>query len=220
MTPFLTVLVFLVVGWFAAGTIWNVRKGSAAMRWMQGGLPLLGERTTVRWLGTTSVELGIEQAKAPFAQVAVVVFLEPRDVPWLWALARQSGRRDTLIIRAKLRHAPDADLEAVDGQSWSGRDALRQLGSENWSERKAGKPGATSLLVKRGGDEGRMEELLGVARGAGMEVRRLSIRRSPNHLLLHVDLPALTTDAAAFGVKPPPAESRLRSASLHAAGRP
>ncbi len=197
MTPFLTVLVFLVVGWFAAGTIWNVRKGSAAMRWMQGGLPLLGERTTVRWLGTTSVELTIEHAKAPFAQVAVVVFLEPRDVPWLWALARQSGRRDTLIIRAKLRRTPEADLEALDRRSWSGRDALRQLGSENWSERDAGKPGP-SLLVKRGGDEGRMEELLGVARGAGMEVRRLSVRRSPSHLQLHIDLPAPSTDAAVF----------------------
>jgi hypothetical protein len=198
VTPILTALVFLVVGWFAAGTIWNVRKGSAAMRWMQGGLPLLGERTTVRWLGTTSVEMGIEQAKAPFAQVAVVVFLEPRDVPWLWALARKNGRRDTLIIRAKLRRTPDADLEVVDGQSWSGRDALRQLGTENWSERDAARPGATPMLIKRGGDVGRMEELLGVARGVGMEVRRLSIRRSPTHLLLHVDLPALTTDAAGF----------------------
>ena len=32
----------LVVAWFAAGTIVNVRKGRALMRWMQDGLPLLG----------------------------------------------------------------------------------------------------------------------------------------------------------------------------------
>ncbi len=198
MTPVLTLVLLFVVGWFAAGTIWNVRKGSAAMRWMQGGLPLLGERTTVRWLGTTSVELGIAQAKAPFAQLAVVIFLEPRDVPWLWAMARHRGRRDTLIIRAHLRRAPEAELEALDRQSWSGRDALHQLPSEHWTERETGQPGATSLLVKRGGADARLEELLGIARGVGMEVRRLSIHRRPTHLQLHVDLPAATTDAAGF----------------------
>ena len=76
------------------------------MRWMQGGLKLLGERTTVRWLGSTAVELGNREAKAPFEEVTVVVFLEPRDVPWMWALSRARGRRDTLIVRGQLRRPP------------------------------------------------------------------------------------------------------------------
>src|ERR1035437_6499979 len=75
------VLVTIVMGWFAAGSIWNVRKGKAALRWMQGGLPLLGERTTVRWLGTTSVEMVIAKARKPFEQATLVIFLEPRHAP-------------------------------------------------------------------------------------------------------------------------------------------
>jgi hypothetical protein len=48
--------------WFAAGSAWNVRMGKAAMRWMQDGLPRVGERTTVRWIGSISVEMVIQKA--------------------------------------------------------------------------------------------------------------------------------------------------------------
>ncbi len=43
MTELIGVAAVAVVAWFAAGTIWNVRAGRELMRWMQGGLPLLGE---------------------------------------------------------------------------------------------------------------------------------------------------------------------------------
>jgi hypothetical protein len=198
LTPILMVLVFILMGWFAAGTILNVRKGSAAMRWMQGGLPMLGERSTVRWLGTTSVELRIREAKPPFTEVAVVVFLEPRDVPWLWALNRSWGRRDTLIIRGLFRRTPDEELEALDRQSWSGRDAVRELGEERWSERGKSADGELSVLIKVDSAGAQADALLDLARGAGMRVRRLSVRRKEPHLVLHVDLPAVSSDAAAF----------------------
>ena len=99
MTELIAIAAVAVVAWFAAGTIWNVRTGRELMRWMQGGLPALGERTTVRWLGSTAVEMVIRDGKAPFAGVTLVIFLEARDTPWMWAIGRSRGRRDTLIIR-------------------------------------------------------------------------------------------------------------------------
>jgi len=97
MTELIGIAAVAIVAWFAAGTIWNVRKGRTLMRWMQGGLPLLGERTTVRWLGSTAVEMVIRDGKAPFASVTLVIFLEPRDLPWMWALGRSRGR---MLVRA------------------------------------------------------------------------------------------------------------------------
>jgi hypothetical protein len=64
MTELVGIAAVAVVAWFAAGTIWNVRTGRALLRWMQDGLPLLGERTTVRWLCSTAVETAIPQGKA------------------------------------------------------------------------------------------------------------------------------------------------------------
>ena len=189
-------LVAIVMVWFAAGSIWNVRKGKATMRWMQGGLHLLCERTTVRWLGTTAVELALVNPKAPFEDVTLVIFLEPRDVPWLWGFSRSRGRRDTLILRARLRRAPHGDLEALDRSSFAGRDALRRMASERWSVREAAASGARPVYYKVEGTLPLADDLLELARAGGLTVRRLSVRRTEPHLQLHVDLPAASAPAA------------------------
>jgi hypothetical protein len=186
-------VVAVVMVWFAAGSIWNVRKGKATLRWMQDGLQLLCERTTVRWLGTTAVELVLSKAKPPFEEVTLVIFLEPRDVPWLWGFSRTRGRRDAFILRA--RHA---DLEALDRSSFAGRDALRRMASERWSVRESAAPGAPPVFYKVEGALPLADDLLELARAGGMTVRRLSVRRVEPHLQLHVDLPAGSAPAAEF----------------------
>ena len=182
-----------VVAWFAAGTIWNVRKGSALMRWMQdggpeGGLRALGERTTVRWLGSTAVEMVIRDAKAPFTGVTLVIFLEPRDLPWMWALGRSRGRRDTLIVRAVLRRPPALELEVLDPLSWSGRDALARVPRE-WLLREAAAPGGLVVHHAGAGALAHADALLALAERAGLAVRRLSLRCAEPNLQIHVALP-------------------------------
>ncbi len=177
-----------VVAWFAAGTIWNVRKGSALMRWMQSGLPALGERTTVRWLGSTAVEMVIRDAKAPFAGVTLVIFLEPRDLPWMWALGRSRGRRDTLIVRGALRRAPALEFEALDPASWSGRDALPRVPPE-WSVRQAAVPGGVVVHHANAAALAHADALLALAQRARLVVGRLSVRRTEPNFQLHVPLP-------------------------------
>ena len=195
MTVLLTVSALLVVVWFAAGTFWNVRKGSAVMRWMHGGLPLLGERTTVRWLGSTSVEMTIQRANPPFDRVTVVIFLEPRDVPWMWALSRRSGRRDTLIVRGSLRDGPRTDVEILDRSSWSGRDARRRIGSNDWLVREPSSPQDLAVYYKTPAGLALGEVMTGLALEAGLTVRRLSIFRNEHGFQVHVDLPSTTTAA-------------------------
>jgi hypothetical protein len=124
--------VLLVVGWFALGTHLNVRRGEAALRWLQDGLPLAGEKTTLRWLGSSAVELKLQPAKAPFHEAAVLVLLEPRDVPLLWWLFRWRGRRDLFIFRASLNRHPHRELEALNLAAWSVRSVRRRVQAEGW----------------------------------------------------------------------------------------
>jgi hypothetical protein len=115
-------LVILVMGWFAFGTQRNIRRGNDVLRWLQGGLPMIGRRTTLQWLGSSAAQLTMADADAPFRDATVTVVLEPRDVPPLWAYARYRGRRDFLIVRANLRQPPRYVLEAWDPGSWTGRN--------------------------------------------------------------------------------------------------
>jgi hypothetical protein len=184
MTELVGIAAVAVVAWFAAGTIVNVRKGRALMRWMQDGLPVLGERTTVRWLGSTVVEMTIREARPPFASVTVVVFLEPRDLPW----GRLLRRRDTLIVRGMLRRAPEVEFEVLDPASWSGREAAPRVPPE-WQARPAGAAGG--LVVHHSSAEGvtRAGTLLAAARDARLDAMRLAARRGEPHFQLHVPLP-------------------------------
>lgn len=198
MSQALLALVAFVLGWFALGSAANVKRGNRALKWLQGGLKALGDKATVRWIGTTAVDLGLAQAKAPFESASLVVFLAPRDLPWLWAVSRARGRRDTLILRTRLHKPPIADVDLLDRASWSGRDALRARKGERWSVRESVEPGGLAVYYKFDEALARADALEVEARGAGAAVRRLSVRRNEPHLELHVDLPAAPLDAAGF----------------------
>jgi hypothetical protein len=188
MTELIGIAAVAVVAWFAAGTIWNVRTGRTLMRWMQDGLPLIGERTTVRWLGSTAVEMAIRDGKAPFNGVTLVIFLEPRDLPWMWAIGRAQRRRDTLIVRGVLRQAPKVEFEALDAASWSGREALSRVPTD-WPVRGAREPGGIVVHHENAAAIRQADALLQLAQGAGLTVKRLSVRRSEPHFQLHVPAP-------------------------------
>ncbi len=189
MTELVGIAAVVVVAWFAAGTIWNVHAGRSLMRWMQEGLPVLGSRTTVRWLGSSVVEMVIGEAKAPFAGVTVVIFLEPRDLPW-WPLSRMRGRRDTLIIRGVLKRPPAVQLEALDPASWSARDALPRV-PKDWAAQKNG-------LVILYENPPALERAQALLARAGLAVSRLSVRRTEPHFQLHVPLPDRQRPAREF----------------------
>jgi hypothetical protein len=184
MTELVGVVAVAVVAWFAAGTFWNVRLGRELMRWMQDGLPVLGSRTTVRWLGSTAVEMVIREAETPFTGVTLVIFLEPRDLPWMWAIGRSRGRRDTLIVRGGLRRAPAFELEALAPGSWSGRDALARVPRE-WAARENG----IVVYHENAAALAHADALLALAERFGLTVQRLSVRRTEPNFQLHIPIP-------------------------------
>ncbi len=127
------VVVIFVVGWFAVGTHYNVRKGEESLRWLQEGLPLIGEKTTMQWLGSSVVQLKIQHARAPFRDAEVLVVLEPRDVAPLWGIARLRHRRDLFVFRAALRKDPRLELEVFDPGSWRLGVSDARIKNEQWA---------------------------------------------------------------------------------------
>jgi hypothetical protein len=198
----LLILLVAVMLWFALGTQRNVRRGNELLRWLQDGLPLLGKRTSMRWLGSSAVVLKIADAAPPFREAEVVVVLEPRDVAMLWAWSRRRGRRDFVIFRGWLRSAPRLELEVGDARGWTGQDRLRRLDEEAWREagwghehvRASVSPEADPAEARRAWEA--LDEVSG-------GVWRISVRRDHPHLEVHVMPPDPATPArrliGAFG---------------------
>jgi hypothetical protein len=186
----------VIMGWFALGIIFNLRRGDALLRWLQTGLPRIGERTTFRWLGSSVAELVIAKAKNPFRRLDTLIVLTPRDVPWMWFWARLRGRRDTLILRAHLAVAPRLDLELADPASWTGRTALEQVRQRGWESQ----PYADGLLLMAPAG------LLNLAGSVASSLTdrlaqlspktyRLGLHKEAPHLELHIPFPDKQSDA-------------------------
>jgi hypothetical protein len=191
-----TLLLITFLLWFALGTQRNVRRGNDALRWMQTGLPLLGERTTMRWLGSSAVELKLSKLRQPFADAAVVIVLEPRDLSWLWALGRARGRRDFLILRARLEQSPRFELEAGDARGWTGQDRLRRLDlDDGWHTAEWGGSTVRVAHTKGADAEAVRRQWHSFERATG-GVWRISVRRDTPHLEVHVRLPRPLPPAA------------------------
>lgn len=187
--PWLLLLVAVVMGWFAFGIIFNLRRGSAVLRWMQAGLPLIGERTTLRWMGSSAVELVIAKAKPPFRRCELVLVMEPRDVPWFWLWTHAHGRRDLLIFRAQLNNSPRLEWDTVDPKTWTGRMALSQASVSQWGNQALE---GYRFLAPKASLPVSIEDapvLLESSRLVQPVLWKLSLRREYPQLELHFPLP-------------------------------
>ena len=184
----LAVIVFL--GWFAVGTQYNVRLGNNALKWIRKGLPLIGERATLRWLGSSVVELKIDKARDPFRSSTLLVILEPRDIPMLWWWGRARGRRDLIIVRGQLRAAPHFDLEARGQKVW-GQAEIRRDVSPKWIAVQGGVANSMSADYRGSISPFSINRLIVSASLSldGVTLTRLAIRRAVPNLEVHFILP-------------------------------
>ena len=187
--PFLLLIALVVVGGFALGTGWNVRRGNDALKWLREGLPIIGERTTLRWLGSSVVELKMAKAKEPYRNVETLIVFEPRDVVFLWAWSRWQGRRDLLIFRGQLTNAPKYEVEIFDPQGWTTHHTERDVQKKNWT--RADLPDSPSLHAYYSGSAGvdATKSLTDIAARAGGKLVRLSVHRDMPNIEAHWLLP-------------------------------
>ena len=195
----LVIVVIVVMGWFAIGFIYNLRRGEAVLKWMQAGLPDIGPRTTFRWLGTSVAELVIAKAKNPFRRLETLLVLAPRDVFWMMIVSAFQGRRDTLIFRAGLSSPPFLDLELADPKSWSGRAALNQVTARGWESKPYQ---GLQLMAPRGFLDmaaATLDRLAAPMQKLSPRYLRLSLRKNTPNLEVHVPFPdTRNTDAVQF----------------------
>lgn len=191
------VLVAVVLLWFAVGTQLNIRKANRAMRWLQSGLPLLGPRTTLRWLGSSIAELKIVDPRTPYRAAVAMIVLEPRDLSALWALSRGRGRRDFLLLRLDLIRAPRFRADLIDPQAWTARDRRSDdapfAHQDTWTDTTA-----RTIAVRSDGaaDLARLRTAWDRLSGLSGGVWRISVRQLVPHVEVHCLFPSLETGDA------------------------
>ncbi len=189
----LVVAVIIIMGWFAFGVLYNLRSGDSLLKWMQAGLPGIGQKTTFRWLGTSVAELVIAHGKKPFRRLETLLVFKPRDIFWMTILAYFQGRDDIVIFRAQLTTAPVTDLELIDPKTWSGRDTLKQFTDRQWESKTYQ---GLQLMAPKGLLDlatTTLDRLTAPMEKLSPRYARFSLRRDTPNLELHVPFPAFRT---------------------------
>lgn len=182
--------------WFTVGTQLNMRRGARLLSWVQEGLPILGDRARLRWMGNSVAAITIPDGTPPFREAEVMLVLEPRDLGAIWAFARQRARRDFFLIRLNLVASPDFAADLLDPHRWT------PPGTPPLDDRLRPVPDATDPDGYDLRDDGtaprdelrRLWQTLTVASG---KVWRLSVRKDAPHLEIHVVPPDLRAAGSA-----------------------
>lgn len=185
----LIVIALVVVGWFGFGTIANIRVGNRAVKWLREGLSIIGEKTTMSWIGSAAVQLNIAKAKGAFRSTETVFAFEPRDVVFLWLIARWQGRRDLMIFRGTLNTAPNFDLEIFDPHSWLATHPQKEIRERNWQQIALPEQFRMHAYSSGALDAAVVQSLITLATRAGAKLTYLSVRRRLPNLQAHWRLP-------------------------------
>jgi hypothetical protein len=191
------VLSALFLAWFLNGTATNRRLGDQILRWLQGGTKPLGRMSEARRIRGSAVQLTIKDSAVPFRQVDLIVDLEPRENPPLWLYNHLLGKRDELVIQAKLRSAAQQELEINrEGARKTADKRAFDVSQLNTIESSAGN---YTLKSSKGLDPAMFDCLEIFLAKYGSAVEHFSLKRSPPHVQVNLLLsPLLDNDPELF----------------------
>jgi hypothetical protein len=186
----LAVLIGLAVAWLVLGVLGNVRRGHRAAGWAAEGLRPLGQRTDVRWVGTSAVELEVAEAAEPFRRASARLVLVPREAPWRWIASLLTGQGDLLVFRADLISPPVTEFRVDARGSWAARSASRDGARRRWTVEDTTRCVVSAPRAGWEAARDRAVTLMALAGETHSEVLRLTVRRGSPHFEAYLPLPS------------------------------
>lgn len=190
-SPIVTIVLLgllALLGWYFIGMQFNIRRGRNALRWLEQGLPIIGEKAALNWSGVSHVEIQVPKAKEPFRSADVIIDLVPRETPFWWFRNQRARARDTIIVRAQLRAAPRFDLVSYSPRVRAD-EQLKRSGTGQWAAVQGGLANAMVADIRGSISPYAVNRLIMQTTLEGMILTRLIVHRSAPNLEVHYLLP-------------------------------
>lgn len=181
------VVALVLLAWYFLGMQYNIRRGRRALRWLEQGIPVIGEKAALNWSGVSSAEIQLQSAKEPYRTAEISVELKPREIPF-WQLWWHGTTRDTLIFRGQLRVAPRFDLVAHTSDI---RDAtqLKRTGTGQWVAVQGGLANDMTADIRGSISPYAVNRLIVQTTLDGMKLTHLIVHRSAPNIEVRYRLP-------------------------------
>jgi hypothetical protein len=181
--------IFLAV-WYLFASIFNRQRGLAIFHWLRDGMGQLGGEVASRWIGSSGsgAQIQVRKANPPFRDIEIIYLLASRELLPLFLVDLLRGKRDQLIVKARLRTTHPGEVEVAPARSGKVR-RMRAESEQPWSI----KDGPHGLLV---GTRGRSTQRQHAALAPfldkyGLRVRHISWSNKAPHLIVILSLVGL-----------------------------
>jgi hypothetical protein len=184
-----TVLVglLLLLCWYLVGMQYNIRRGRRAIQWLEQGLPVIGQKAALNWMGVSYVQIQVPKAKEPYRSAELIIQMESRELP-LWWMWRKPSPQDAIIFRAQLRMAPRFDLVSHSPHV-SADEQLKRSGSGQWTAVQGGLANSMNADIRGSISPYAVNRLIVQTTLDGMTLTRLIVHRSAPNIEVHYLMP-------------------------------
>lgn len=183
-------LVILLALWYLGASIFNRRRGLAIFQWLRADLERLGGEISASWIGSSAsgARIQVHKTDPPFRDLEVVYLMASRELLPLFLVDLLRGKRDQVIIKARLRSIIHSEIEIVPAQSGLARK-MRAEKQQPWDIQD----GPHNLLI---GTRGRkpdapLESLDPLLKKYGPHIRQVSLSSKAPHLIVILSLAGL-----------------------------
>ncbi len=190
-SPFVTIVLVILLTllcWYFVGMQYNIRRGRRALKWLEQGLPIVGEKAALNWTGVSHVHIHVPKAKEPFRSAEVVIDLVPREIPFWWLWKKNARKQDTLIVLAQMRAAPRFDLVSHSPLVLPD-EQLKRSGTGQWTAVQGGLANTMTADIRGNISPYTVNRLIVQTTLEGMTLTRLIVHRSAPNLEVHYLLP-------------------------------
>jgi hypothetical protein len=179
-------LVLLI--WYFVGGQWNRSRSRLIVRGLAKGFASLSPPPKLQWLGPTAFQIQAANPPDPFKQLGIMTVLQPRELLLFWLANRLRGRHDLLVIKGEFQNNPRLELELFDPATPTGREGGQTAAAERWIVSDAALPQHLRWAYPSGQADPR-PRWAGIVDSLPFRLQRLSLRRSPPHLLMSLTPP-------------------------------
>jgi hypothetical protein len=182
------IVLLVLLCWYLIGMQYNIRRARRTLKWLEQGLPIIGEKATLNWSGVSHVQIHIPKAKDPFRSADVAVQLQPRELPFWWIWQSKIETQDTIVMRAHLRTAPGFDLVSHSPRV-PADEKLKRHGAGQWTAVQGGLANAMNADIRGNISPYTVNRLIVQTTLEGMTLTRLIVHRSAPNVEVHYLLP-------------------------------
>jgi len=184
--------------WYVVFSLYNRKKGAAALRWVQTACGGRGRIFESKWVNSSHLHARLHFPARWFENASLTMIFRPRALPVHWLLSCWHRQKETLTFEADLDGSPDLHLEVI-RHRWTAHNRGYSSRSYNRREWEVCQSGPIILTTRTHWKQDSTTEINALMSARHQDILQVHFRPESPQFSATVNLECLADPDAAAG---------------------